>query len=189
MNSITEQSFTAAVAVAVSTVCDHDYTVLSDNINIITGHSEIACQFQSDTRVDKAQNTECNTSVTSTMTDISQEYINSLELECQSLRNKCHKLEAENARLSLSEKSFEGNDVKVKYYTGLPTFHVLMHIFNFISDYLKEQSCLTRFQQFIITLMRIRLNLNVQDLGYKFNVSSSTVSRVLIMLFMYAPLI
>lgn len=41
-----------------------------------------------------------------------------------------------------------------------------MAIFYFISDYLKEQNSLDKFQQFLLTL------------GYRFNVSPSTVSRI-----------
>lgn len=126
VDRITAQSVTAPVDVAVSTVWDHDYCTL---------HSDEACQFPSDTLLDKAHNNDNKTSVSSTMTDINHEYIKSLELECQSLRSECHTLKAENARLSLSEKAFENDNGKVKYYTGLPTFHVLMHIFHFISDF------------------------------------------------------
>lgn len=112
------------------------------DIPVINGHSEIVCQFSSEIKteiIDKAQNTYCSTQNISTMTDNNHDYIKSLELECQSLRNKCHNLEAENDRLILSEKSFEERDSIVKYYTGLPTFHILMHIFHFISDFFNEQ--------------------------------------------------
>lgn len=154
-------------------VMDHRYSVLSRNINNMTGHSP------SDSQLHEMENPDSNrpTSSFSTMTDIILEYINSLELECQSQRNKCYQLEEQNDRLSLSEKSFEGSDEKVKYHTGLPTFHVLMHILNFVNEHLKQLSCLTAFQHLILTLMRIRLNLNVQDLAYRFKVSSSTVFR------------
>lgn len=177
MDPFSGQGSTAPVNVIESTVMENVDTVQCD-IGIINGHNEKECQFPSEISTDKAQNTQYSTSSSSTMTDINIDYIKQLELECQSLRNKCHILEAENARLTLSEKSFEQNDAKVKYYTGLPTFHTLMHIFHFISDYLKEQYNMSKFQQFILALMRIRLNLNVQDLSYRFDVSPSTVSRI-----------
>ena len=69
---------------------------------------------------------------------------------------------------------------KVKYSdTGLPTFTTLMAIFTFVSTSLEDNSrtVLSRFQQFLIVLMKLRLNLGDQDLGYRFGVNQSTISR------------
>ena len=37
---------------------------------------------------------------------------------------------------------------------------------------------LTLFKEFIMTLMKLKLNVPFEDLGYRFNVSLSTVSRI-----------
>ena len=50
---------------------------------------------------------------------------------------------------------------------------VLMTIYNLVSPGLPNRECLTKFQQLLLTLMRLHLNLLVQDLG----VHASTVSR------------
>lgn len=104
VDKITAQSVAAPVDVTVSTVWNHDYsTIQSEKICKLSGHSDEACQFPSGTLLDNAHNHN-KTSVSSRMTDVNYDYMKSLELECQSLRSKCHTLEAENAQLSLSEK-------------------------------------------------------------------------------------
>ena len=82
-------------------------------------------------------------------------------------------------RLTLNEEFFTKDDETVKFYTGLPNFLVLMHVFNFVAPYISigTRSTLSKFQQVAMTLMRLRLNLSVQDLAYRFGVSPSTVSR------------
>ena len=46
-----------------------------------------------------------------------------------------------------------------------------------MSPGLPNRECLTKFQQLLLTLMRLRLNLPVQDLAYRFGIHASTVSR------------
>lgn len=102
------------------------------------------------------------------------------------IREELNRLTVEN--LDLKEKLkenditpdfFEGNDERVKYYTGLPSFLTLMTIFNFLEPFLpgSGRTALTKFQKLVLVLMKLRLNLPVQDLAYRFNVSKSTVSR------------
>ena len=68
----------------------------------------------------------------------------------------------------------------MKFYTGLPNIMVLKAVFDLVEK--AVQSCdtskLTRFQEFMATVMKLRLNCQVQDLAYRFNVSCSTVSRI-----------
>ena len=79
---------------------------------------------------------------------------------------------------SISRESFEKDADKLKFYTGLPAITVFMAVLNLISPGLVLRSNLTKFQQLLLTLMRLRLNLSVQDLGYRFGIHASTVSRV-----------
>ena len=77
------------------------------------------------------------------------------------------------------EEYFEKDDTKVKFYTGLPSFAVLQIVFSFIEPFIdRKQALLTNFQEFILVLMKLRLNVPNQDLSYRFNVSSSTVTRI-----------
>ena len=67
----------------------------------------------------------------------------------------------------------------VKFYTGLPSYARLMAVFSFVLADLKEHhnSNLTLFQQFLVTIIKLRLNLCDQDIAYRFGVSQSTISK------------
>ena len=104
-------------------------------------------------------------------TDLSMQNIEKLENSKQSQ-------EAGNSVLSKS--SFEADEERVKFYTYgcLTAMSVLMAVFDLISPPLPERKSISKFQQLLITFMRLRLNLSVQDLAYRFGVHASTVSRV-----------
>uniref|UniRef100_A0A1A8LX43 THAP-type domain-containing protein n=3 Tax=Nothobranchius pienaari TaxID=704102 RepID=A0A1A8LX43_9TELE len=78
-----------------------------------------------------------------------------------------------------TQETFQDNE-KTKFYTGLPNFLVLMQIFQLCEQFITVSSisALSKFEQFIMVLMHLRLNLQFQDLAYRFNVSTSTVSRI-----------
>jgi len=63
----------------------------------------------------------------------------------------------------------------IKFYTGLPSYPRLMAVFNFLSSALVQSKCsaLPLFQQFLIALMKLRLNVCDQDIAYRFGVSQS----------------
>ncbi|KAL9953283.1 hypothetical protein ACROYT_G040678 [Oculina patagonica] len=65
----------------------------------------------------------------------------------------------------LSQPWFEADDERVKFYTGLTAMSVLIAVFELISPALPERKCVSKFQQLIMTIMRLRLNLSVQDLA------------------------
>ncbi|XP_002731860.1 uncharacterized protein LOC100372863, partial [Saccoglossus kowalevskii] len=113
-------------------------------------------------------------------TDLTVAVIEAMEAEINCLRDEKNKLKAKNDQMDLNQEFFKGDDYRVKFYTGLPNFLVLMHVFSFVEPYISagNKSSLTKFQQLILTLLRCRLNLSVQDLAYRFCVSSSTVSRI-----------
>ena len=65
------------------------------------------------------------------------------------------------------------------FYTGLPTYAILKIVFNFISPFVERKpTVLSIFQEFILVLIKLRLNVPMQDLSYRFFVSVSTVSRI-----------
>ena len=85
---------------------------------------------------------------------------------------------------SMPEKPFDedwfiDDDKKVDFYTGLPGFDVLKAVFRHVSPYVVRKSMtLTKFQEFAMTLMKLKLNMPMQDLAYRVSVSRSTVSRI-----------
>ncbi len=54
-----------------------------------------------------------------------------------------------------------------------------MAVFNFVSSTinLHNRSALSKFEQFFMVLLKLRLNLCDQDIAYRFGVSQSTVSK------------
>ena len=71
------------------------------------------------------------------------------------------------------------DDKKVKHYTGLSNFGTLMLLLDFLLPEMKTvERSLTHFQQLMMVLLKLRLNLEENDLAYRFNVSQSTVSRM-----------
>lgn len=83
----------------------------------------------------------------------------------------------ESKALLLDKTLFRNNDAKVLNYTGLSSWEVLYKLFAHITPHLKQKASLSPFQQLLMTLMQLRLNVNGQDLGYRFRVHPSTVSR------------
>ena len=78
------------------------------------------------------------------------------------------------------ESYFAEDDAKVRFYTGLPSFDILKKISNFVAPHVKRNSLnLSKFQEFIMTLIKVRLNVPHQDPAYRFVVSLTTVSHIL----------
>ena len=85
------------------------------------------------------------------------------EKEVKYQSSEVKKLKEENEELSLNEAVFKEKDEKVMYFTGLPSWQVLYTLLQFIRSHLKEHSMITPFQQLLVTLMRLRLNLAGKD--------------------------
>ena len=129
----------------------------------------------------------------SVMTDMSMNDISLLENMCDNSISKLQKelqtLKEENERLRnvieserMTERAFKGySPQKVKYFTGLPSIATIMVLFNFIAPHIgdstQSQCTLPLFQQFVMVLMKLRLNLGDQYLAYRFGVHNSTISR------------
>ena len=72
----------------------------------------------------------------------------------------------------------QGNDQMTKFYTGLPSWGVFLHIFCFLSPYVTPSSSLCLEDELFLVLIRLRLGLFLQDLANRFRVSPSVVSRI-----------
>ncbi|XP_065186908.1 peroxynitrite isomerase THAP4-like [Sycon ciliatum] len=83
------------------------------------------------------------------------------------------------AAMSSIISGFKSNDDMVRYETGLPSFAVLEKVFAFAGKDIPDhhRAALPSFAQFIIVLMKLRLNLHDQDLAHRFGISQSTVSK------------
>ena len=57
---------------------------------------------------------------------------------------------------------------------------MLMQVFNLVASKvpITKNNALSQFQEFLLVLMRMKLNLQFQDLGFRFGVSHSTATTV-----------
>ena len=80
------------------------------------------------------------------------------------------------------QEDLKGSERLLRFYTGLSSFTVLMALFKLVSVAIPEGTAtkLSKFECFILTLMKLRLNVSNYDLGFRFGISESTVSRVLL---------
>ena len=104
-------------------------------------------------------------------------------LKCQvtELEANIRKLAAENTRLRNSfAESLATDDTKVKFYTGLPTYAVLLAIFEFIGAHVPAHARATtsHLTQFVIMLMKLRLGLSDADIAYRFHLTQSAVNKI-----------
>ena len=79
-------------------------------------------------------------------------------------------------------ENMKDDDKKVKYYTGLPSYSILNALYEYLTEDLKLPNIIMSakksvFEQFVLVLMKLRLNLGDQDLAYWFQITQSTVSR------------
>ncbi|XP_059902903.1 uncharacterized protein LOC132453873 [Gadus macrocephalus] len=83
------------------------------------------------------------------------------------------------AKRNMDEESLKEDNMKVKYYTGLPCFGLLMSMLSTVMPCLPTSvRTLTPFQMVFLTLMRLRLNLPLQHLAYIFHVDKRVVVTI-----------
>ena len=74
------------------------------------------------------------------------------------------------------------DDHYVHFYTGLPNANILKSVFDHVVKTLPvdKSTKLGPFQEFMVVMLKLRLNSPVEDLSYRFGVSISSVSRILL---------
>ena len=79
------------------------------------------------------------------------------------------------------DESFFDSADKIRFHTGLPSYEVLMVVLEHVALHVSRRhgsTILSSFQEFVMVLMKLRLNTPFQDLAYRFAVSLSSVSRI-----------
>ena len=112
------------------------------------------------------------TSLTSKSIDESIDYFHG---KMSSLIKEMNRLK--DMRPFTEEALMDSND-NVKFYTGLPSFNVLKTVFKFVDPPATTSTKLSSFQEFVLTLMKLRLDSPLKDLAYRFRISVTTVSRI-----------
>ena len=65
--------------------------------------------------------------------------------------------------------SIKDNDAKTKFYTGLPTYHIFVVVFNFLYPFVNRATKLRLIDEFLLVMMKQRLNLLTEDLAHRFS--------------------
>ena len=168
--------------VADSSISDSDNIELTEQIEDcdLSGIQVMFSDDGLDHTLPAPQELKVETCDASCQTEMSSADISKLEFELRLRNTEIHELRDKVLQTSLSEESFQNNDEKVLFYTGLPNFALMMTLLHFLESFVTTtaRTSLTKFQQFLLTMMRLRLNLPLCDLGYRNGVSTSTVFRV-----------
>lgn len=73
----------------------------------------------------------------------------------------------------------ENNDVKTKYYTGLPNFATFLHVVNCAASIVSNANTQTSAADCtLITMLKIRHNRGFEDISYSFGLSKSLVVKI-----------
>ena len=98
---------------------------------------------------------------TATQTDMTSGYIGQLEEEVNNLTQENLKLKSEIKNSQMGEETFEDSD-RVQGYSALPNLCILLTVLDIISPVSDGSRCyLTKFQQMMLCLMRLRFNLSL----------------------------
>ena len=138
---------------------------------IVTEQIEIARQYFNPRSVTESASCSCASKVEALQRELVESKNNNRAL--------VEKLEKQ-PPLPFCEESLV-NDEMVKFYTGLPNKKILRAVFDHVSRTLASDGVtkLLPFQELMCTLLKLRLNSPIEDLAYRFSISSSTVSRIL----------
>ena len=65
-----------------------------------------------------------------------------------------------------------------KFYTGLPTWSMFLHVFMFLSPFISPSWCVAFDDEFFLTLVKLRLNLFALHLSSRFDISVGSVNHI-----------
>ncbi|XP_037579451.2 uncharacterized protein LOC119462177 isoform X1 [Dermacentor silvarum] len=124
--------------------------------------------------------TEENAPGVAAQTELTSVGLQALETQCLALNDALYTARSENEQLQLSKAAFQGCEAKVIFYTGMPNFTQLNSLFEVLESHVSHNvnNSLSKFQEFILFLMKLKLNLHNVDLGFRFGVSEATVCRI-----------
>lgn len=110
-----------------------------------------------------------NVAGVTTQTDISGQYILQLESDNRQLREEVYRLRKEAEGFRFTEEGCKSNAAMTSFYTGLPAIHILFAVYHLAAQHVQHTTinALTKFQELMVTLIRLRLNVPEQDLAYR----------------------
>ena len=112
---------------------------------------------------------DCHSVDVGTQTELTRQHTLLFKQELYQAQEKIRDLECllKSSTQLYTEESTVHNNTFVKFYTGLPNGAVLKAVYEFIAPTESSKlSKLTPFQELMMTLIKLRLNLSMQDLAY-----------------------
>ena len=98
-----------------------------------------------------------------------------------SASSSCNEMRMEKDMIRFGAHSLKNDDKKTCFYTGLPSYVVFEGLFELLqpllSKDLSKTSC-PMFDELLLVLMKLRLGVPNDDLGYRFNITSAAVSSI-----------
>lgn len=141
---------------------------------------------------DTVPETSCDVGI---MTDLTMADIDSLEDKLKKAEDECIESKNKYLKQEFRLENISDDASKVKFFTGFSSFAALIACFNLLGpsvDQLSYRSAersnkglgrkrtFSPLNEFFLMLVRLRLGLFEQDLAYRFGISQSSVSRLLI---------
>lgn len=105
-------------------------------------------------------------------------------MENQQLHTELNRLQVDNTNLKKTllnlkfEDSAVASDNKTTFYTGIPSKALFMWVLSFCSSVLPSSRVLSQKGVLLCLLVKLRLNLHLDDIAFRLNISKTTVSDV-----------
>ena len=128
-------------------------------------------------------------------TDLTQRELQEVVEKLTVLENKVLTVKKEHDHMQFRLANISHDEKMITFYTGFPSFTTLKTCFEYLGpavnhlSYKENESDACRsgrphilppMEEFFLVLVRLRLGLMEQDIAYRFNISQSTVSRIII---------
>ena len=154
---------------------DSATTEAAQSLLLLTGSSE-QNQEQDNQQDNIQEKRDVAVQTTSLTSDIAVQTVLKSEdmVECESMV-----LKLKSSQMFTEECFSTKDDAFITFYTGLPNFYVLKVVFDFVVPPITRTHKLNNFQEFLVVMLKLRLNCFCEDLAYRFDVSVSTISRIL----------
>ena len=119
-----------------------------------------------------------HTMCTGTQTELTAMDIAALEADYQQRVKECSQVR--DVKGYPDQEDLKTDEKLLRFYTGINSFTVLMAVFELVAAAIPKNPLtkLSKFQPFLLTLMKMRLNTNNFDLAFRFGISATTVGRV-----------
>ncbi|XP_070547278.1 uncharacterized protein [Ptychodera flava] len=146
----------------------------------VTKPSADSCETSDHNGIGSSNHASCQTDITMDDLATMETKLSALSDDLQRTNAELYDVRKKALDSNLTFDAFQSDDDKTKFYSGLPSFVILMSVFELCTPYINSalRNVLTPFQELILVLMRLRLHLQLQDIAYRFCISRATASRI-----------